>query len=156
MAIAPTLAACLEQAGIQPEVVTHAPTPSASRTAQASHVPGDRVAKAVLLKDEAGYVLAVLPASHRLHLEAVGALTGRSLALAAEEEVGRTFPDCDVGALPPVGAAYGLPAVVADGLAQEPEVYLEGGDHSTLLRVTRDQFAALMHGAQAGSFSRHE
>ena len=72
MTIAPTLAARLEQAGIQPEIVTHPHTPSASRTAQASHVSGDRVAKAVLLKDETGYLLAVLPASHHLNLEAVG------------------------------------------------------------------------------------
>jgi Ala-tRNA(Pro) deacylase len=155
MTIAPTLAACLAQAGIQPEIVTHSHTPSASRTAQASHVSGDRVAKAVLLKDATGYVLAVLPASHRLHLEAIGALTGRSLTLAAEEEIGTTFPDCDIGALPPVGPAYGLPAVIEDSLAKEPEIYLEGGDHTTLLRVTRDQFAELMHGAQAGSFSWH-
>jgi hypothetical protein len=33
MTIAPNLAACLEQAGIQPEIVTHPHTPSASRTA---------------------------------------------------------------------------------------------------------------------------
>ena len=105
MTIAPTLAACLEQAGIQPEIVTHPRTPSASRTAQASHVSGDRVAKAVLLKDETGYLLAVLPASHHLNLEAVGALTGRSLTMAAEEEIGRTFHDCEVGAVPPIGTA---------------------------------------------------
>ena len=153
MTIAPTLAACLEQAGIQPEIVTHPRTPSASRTAQASHISGDRVAKAVLLKDETGYLLAVLPASHHLNLEAVGALTGRSLTMAAEEEIGRTFHDCEVGAVPPIGTAYGLPAVVDDRLARESEIYLEGGDHTTLVRVTRNEFAVLMHGAPTGPIS---
>ena len=114
MTIAPTLATYLEQAGIQPEVLTHPHSPSASRTAEAGHVSGNRVAKAVLLKDETGYLLAVLPASHHLRLDAVEVLTGRSLTLAAEEEIGRTFPDCEVGAVPPVGTAYGLPAVVDD------------------------------------------
>jgi hypothetical protein len=49
MAIAPTLASHLERAGIQPEILTHPRTPSASRTAEASHVSGDRVAKAIML-----------------------------------------------------------------------------------------------------------
>ena len=156
MTIAPTLATYLEQAGIQPEVLTHAHSPSASRTAEASHVSGNRVAKGVLLKDDTGYLLAVLPASHHLRLDAVAVLTGRSLTLAAEEEIGRTFPDCEVGAVPPVGAAYGLPAVVDESLVKEPEVYLEGGDHTTLVRVTPEGFAELMQGAQAGVLSLHQ
>jgi Ala-tRNA(Pro) deacylase len=156
MTIAPTLATYLEQAGIQPEMLTHFHSPSASRTAEASHVSGNRVAKAVLLKDDTGYLLAVLPASCHLLLDAVEALTGRSLTLAAEDEIGRTFPDCEVGAVPPVGTAYGLPAVVDDSLAKEAEIYFEGGDHTTLLRVTREEFAKLMHGAPSGVFSRHD
>jgi Ala-tRNA(Pro) deacylase len=156
MAIAPTLATCLEQAGIQPEILTLPHSPSASRTPHATHVSGDRVAKAVLLKDDTGYLLAVLPASHHLRLDAVEVLTGRSLTLAAEEEIGRAFPDCEVGAVPPVGTAYGLPAVVDDSLVKEPEIYLEGGDHTTLVRVTREDFAQLMQGAQAGVLSLHQ
>jgi Ala-tRNA(Pro) deacylase len=156
MTIAPTLATYLEQAGIQPEVLTHPHSPSASRSAEASHVSGNRVAKAVLLKDDTGYLLAVLPASHHLLLDAVEALTGRSLSLAAEDEIGRTFPDCELGAVPPVGVAYGLPAVIDDSLVEESEIYLEGGDHTTLVRVTRAEFAELMQGAQAGSFSWHQ
>jgi Ala-tRNA(Pro) deacylase len=155
MTIAPTLATYLERVGIQPEVLTHPHSPSASRAAEASHVSGNRVAKGVLLKDETGYLLAVLPASHHLRLDAVEVITGRSLTLAAEEEIGRTFPDCEVGAVPPVGAAYDLPAVVDDSLVKEPEVYLEGGDHTTLVRVTREDFAELMRGAQAGVLSLH-
>ena len=156
MTIAPTLATYLEQAGIQPEMLTHPHSPSASRTAEASHVSGNRLAKAVLLKDDAGYLLAVLPASHHLCLDALEALTGRSLTLAAEDEIGRAFPDCEVGAVPAVGTAYGLPAVVDDSLAKEAEIYLEGGDHATLLRVTRKEFAKLMHGTPGGVFSRHD
>jgi Ala-tRNA(Pro) deacylase len=58
MTIAPALATYLEQAGIQPEVLTHPHSPSASRTAEASHVSGNRVAKGVLLKDDTGYLRA--------------------------------------------------------------------------------------------------
>jgi Ala-tRNA(Pro) deacylase len=34
------------------------------RTAEASHVSGERLAKAVVLRRDGGYMLAVLPASH--------------------------------------------------------------------------------------------
>ena len=50
-------------------------------------------------------------------------------------------------------ADYGLPAVVDDRLARESEIYLEGGDHTTLVRVTRNEFATLMHGAPTGALS---
>jgi Ala-tRNA(Pro) deacylase len=49
--------------------------------------------------------------------------------------------------VPPVGVAYGLPAVIDDSLVEESEIYLEGGDHTTLVRVTRAEFAELMQGA---------
>jgi Ala-tRNA(Pro) deacylase len=104
--------------------------------------------------EQAGiHLLAVLPASRHLRLDAVEALTGRSLTLAAEDEIGRAFPDFEVGAVRPVGVAYGLPAVIDESLVEEPEIYLEGGDHTTLVRVTRAEFAELMQGAPAGSFS---
>ena len=76
--------------------------------------------------------------------------------MAAEEEIGRTFHDCEIGAVPPVGAAYGLPAVVDDSLVTESEIYLEGGDHTSLVRLSQEEFAELMQGAKAGSFSRHQ
>jgi Ala-tRNA(Pro) deacylase len=156
MTIAATLASYLERAGIQPEILIHPHTPSASRTAEASHISGDRVAKAVMLKDATGYLLAVLPASHHLQLDALKALTGRSLSLVGEDEIGRTFHDCEVGAMPPIGMAYGLPVVVEESLLKGPEVYLEGGDHTTLLRITREAFTELMYGMQIGTFSRHD
>jgi len=49
-------------------VVEHEPTKSSMRTAETCRVSGDCVAKAVVLRDEYGYVLAVLPASHHIRL----------------------------------------------------------------------------------------
>lgn len=157
MTITPTLQSYLRDAGVEPQTTTHDATLSASRTAQASHVSGDRVAKGVLVKDDdGGYLLAVIPASHHLELEALSRLTGRTLSLADEQEVTTAFPDCAVGAVPPMGAPYGLETIVDDSLAGQPEAYLEGGDHSTLLQVTADEFALLTRNAGHGAFSRHD
>jgi Ala-tRNA(Pro) deacylase len=43
---------------------------SSMRTAQACHVPGNCLAKGVLLRDESGYRLAMLPATHYIRMHA--------------------------------------------------------------------------------------
>lgn len=156
MTITSTLQSYLRKNGVEPHTVTHEKTLSASRTAQASHISGDRVAKGVLVKDAEGYLLAVIPASHHIELDSLSRLTGRELRLADEDEVADAFPDCALGAVPPMGTPYGLDTVVDDSLASQPETYLEGGDHATLLQVTAADFAKLTRGAQHGAFSRHD
>ena len=68
MAIAPTFEKYLATKNVVYDVVAHEPTKSSMRTAEACRVSGDRVAKAVVLRDEYGYVLAILPASHHIRL----------------------------------------------------------------------------------------
>ena len=80
-------------------------------------------------------------------------LCGRPVSLADEDETGCPLPDREFGAVPPVGAAYGLPVMVDGALAAQPEVYLEAGDHLNLLHVSGEQFAGLMRDVQHGRFS---
>ena len=75
------------------------------------------------------------------------------MSLADEDEIGCLFPDREFGAVPPVGAAYGLPVMVDDALAAQPDIYLEAGDHLSLLHVSGEQFAGLMQDVQHGRFS---
>ena len=156
MAVAITVQQYLEDRGVDYEVLTHAHTVSASRTAQKSHVPGDRVAKAVVLKAESDYLVAVLPASHHVDLGRLGGWLGRPVGLASEAEASELFPDCALGAVPPVADAYGIKALLDDSLAEQSEVYFEGGDHSSLVHVSADQFRDLMAGARRGVFSTHD
>lgn len=159
MTIASTLQRHLEGNGIGYEVLNHPLTGSSSQTAQSAHISGNCIAKTVVLRDGDvgdGYLLAVLPASHHLSLEMLQAWLGRSVALASEQEIGKLFPDCDLGAIPPIGEAYGLDVVLDDSLAGLEEVYFEGGDHRTLLKVGGDQFRQLMSGARHGRFSTHD
>jgi len=137
------------------DVVAHEPTTSAMRTAEACRVSGDRVAKAVVLRDEYGYVLAILPASHHIRLDDLRVQLGLDVNLAAEYEIEELFDDCVPGAIPPVGECYGLDTVVDDSIEEQPEVYLEGGDHETLVHMSHAQFASLTATARHGSFSVH-
>ena len=122
------------------EVVEHEHSSTSMGSARAAHLPAGRVAKCVLLEDERGYVLAILPASCRVRLDAIEEQLDRHLEFATESELERLFPDCEVGAVPPMGDAYNIPMLVDDSLLRLPDLYLEGGDHETLLHVDSDAF----------------
>jgi Ala-tRNA(Pro) deacylase len=155
MAIATTLQDFLASRDVAYDVVTHPQTPSASRTAQAAHVTGEQVAKTVVLHDSDGYVLLVVPATHRIELDAVQSLLDRRLSLAAESEITGLFGDCEVGAVPPIGEAYGLEVLLDESLTGQPEIFFEGGDHRSLVHLEGARFETLMGNAQRGRFSHH-
>ncbi len=137
------------------DLVEHRRTGSSSQTAQAAHIPGDRLAKAVVLQHDDGYVLAVVPSTHRVELGTLERALGCKLNIATEAEVGRVFGDCALGAVPPAGPAYDLETLVDEELGKQPDVYFESGDHRTLVHVTGDGFRQLMAEAQHAQFSHH-
>ena len=155
MTIARTLQDYLAQQGISYELIAHPHSHSSMETAQVSHVPGDRLAKGVVLEDEEGYLLAVLPSNCHVHIGDLSKQLARRLGLATEAEIKNLFADCELGAIPPVGVAYGIRTVVAQELAAQPELYFEAGDHEHLLRLSQSEFGRLMENASAGQFSRH-
>ncbi len=153
MAIAITLKQYLADSDVDYETLAHPRAMSSAQTAEVSHVPGGRVAKAVLLKEgKDDYLLAVLPASHHIRLDALRDWLDRPVALATEEEVEALFDDCDLGAVPPIGTAYGLDVVMDESLAGDDDVFFEGGDHATLVRVAGATFERLMANARLGQF----
>jgi Ala-tRNA(Pro) deacylase len=155
MTVAPTLQKYLDQT-ITYDLVPHDPTMSSTRTAEACHVPGDRLAKAVVLRRDSGYIMAILPASRHLHLPALRMQLGHRVDLANEDEIAKLFTDCERGAIPPVGECYGLDVIVDDSIDSQREVYLEGGDHATLIRLGGEQFARLTANAWHGHFTTHD
>lgn len=153
MAIAITLQQFLDAQSVPYEVLEHKRTGCSQRTADASHVPSECLAKGVVVKHKEGYILTVVPASRQVRLEEVGRWLERPVALASEEEASALFPDCEHGAIPPLGAAYGLVAVVDASLEGHEHVYFEGGDHRVLVHVTGAQFHRLMEKVPHGRFS---
>jgi Ala-tRNA(Pro) deacylase len=144
MATALKLEDYMTRHGVRYEVMHHPHSHSSAETADLAQVPGERLAKPVLLEDDTGYVMAVLPATHTIRLGKLRRALNRQLRLATEDDLAPLFADCERGAIPPVGLAYGITTVVDESLADQPEVYMEAGDHETLIRVNRDGFTRLM------------
>lgn len=153
MTVALTLQSYLGDHRIAYDITRHEPTGSSSGTAEACHVPGEKLAKGVVLKSGAGYILAVLPASKRVAIEAVEAVMGSPVALATEAEASMLFPDCELGAVPVFGEAYGIPAMIEESLDDSRDIYCEGGDHRCLVHIDGRDFRALMAGAERAHFA---
>ena len=153
MAIAKTTQAYLLARDIPFNTLAHPRSCSAGATAQAAHVPADHIAKAVILKDDQGYLMAVVPGDHWVKLEAIGQELNRRLELADESEVAVVFHDCQPGSIPPLGEAYGVEAVLDEALTSLANVYIEVGDHELLAHLTGEAFLNLTRGLRRGHFS---
>jgi Ala-tRNA(Pro) deacylase len=64
--------------------------------------------------------------------------------MACEDEFKKLFGDCETGAVPALGEAYGLKVIWDDELAYTADVYIEAGDHEHLIWLERRDFRKLM------------
>ena len=144
----------LQESGVVYESLRHAHSETSQETAESSHVPGDQLAKGVLLEKQDGtHILAVLPATHVVHYSDIEARCGSSVRPASKASLGEVFDDCEVGAVPPFGMLYGLPTLVEETLFGQDPVYFEAGDHESVVRVSANDFRSLLAGADFLSFS---
>jgi Ala-tRNA(Pro) deacylase len=135
----------------------HAYAATAQRVAQVTRVPGRDVAKVVVVRTAQGkYLMAVLPASCRLDLEALRELAGSGrLSLAHEDEVRQLFPDCELGAMPPLGRLYDMPLYVDACFHRDEPVFFEAGTHRELVEMSWGEFERLA-APVVGEFCSHE
>ena len=145
----------LDAQGARYEIVAHRRSRSSAETAHLAGVSPHQIAKSVLLEDDEGPMLAVLPADRFVMLGELGHQLGRkALHLADQDRIAALFADCAAGAVPPFGMAWGVPTIVDDELDANAVLYLESGDHERLLCMSNAQFRQVMHGAWHGHFGK--
>jgi Ala-tRNA(Pro) deacylase len=147
MAISSKLRGYMNRCGTSFEELAHEPAQQMARAAEAAHVPGRQVAKGVLVRAGDEYMLAVVPASKHVGLDRLQSWLGREVALAEEQDSAELFADCDLGAIPPVGAAFGIETVLDEDMLTDDDVYFEGGDHNTLIHVNAANWRRLQREA---------
>jgi Ala-tRNA(Pro) deacylase len=153
MTMAITLRKYLAQHGIAYDIVPHRHTTTSMNTASSSKVPAEKVAKPVILEDNKGYLMAVIPANHHVQIGKLNHVLGRHMGLATEPELEDLFSDCEPGAIPPLGEAYGIDTIVDHRLTKCGDVYIEAGDHEDLLHLKGASFRKLLKHSQHASIS---
>ncbi len=136
----------LREAHVPYTVVPHAPAFTAQEEAAATHVPGRDWAKVVVCFIDDEPVEAVIPAPSVVNLDRLLELaSGSEVRLANEEELRRLFPDCEVGAMPPLGPLYGQTVYVDAILALEPEIIFNAGTHRDAIAMRWNDFVKMVN-----------
>lgn len=79
----------------------------------------------------------------------------RYIVLASEQDLYDLFEDCTIGAVPPLGDAYGVDVIFDNSLYEREDVYFEAGDHTDLIHVSGVDFRDLLCTARHGEISQH-
>ena len=129
---------------------------TAQAVAAEEHVPGNLLAKVVMVMADGKLAMLALPAPYKVSLTKAAAVMGaREARLAHEEEFKDTFADCEVGAMPPFGNLYDVPVYTDEALAKDETIYFQAGTHTDTMSVKYADFAELVHPVVA-DFSIHE
>ncbi|WP_138466048.1 aminoacyl-tRNA deacylase [Poseidonocella sp. HB161398] len=152
MAISSRLKHHLDARRLPYDMLAHAYSATSSGTAASAHIPGDHLAKSILIHSERTPILAVVPSCHMVDLHRLQVMLESRLGLAGEHELAEVFDDCDFGAAPPVGDAYGIPTVLDREMYGLDEIWFEAGDHRSLVHMKGHHFDRLMGSAKLGSF----
>jgi Ala-tRNA(Pro) deacylase len=140
MAIPSRITEFLKQNSISYEVMRHAAAFTAQELAAAEHVKGRNHAKVVVVENDKGRMLVVLPADHRVNLDKLSKATGTPCSLVEESEFNRLFPDCELGTMPPLGTLYNLPTWVDRTLTADDYIVFEAGTHTDAIRIRYEDF----------------
>lgn len=155
MPIPKRLTTYLEEHDTPFDIRAHRHSASSAETARTANIPRNQLAKSVIVEDENGCLMAVVPGDKTVALRELESLLGRGkLHLSDESRISGLFEGCDPGAVPPFGMLWGVETVVDDELESCGTVYAEAGDHEHVLCLSHQQFHELMKASRHGRFCR--
>ena len=135
------LEAYLRREHVPFEVHLHDAAFTAQSVAEHEHIPGQLMVKVVLAVADGELALLALPTSRRVDLARLSTLLdARELRLASESELSATFPDCEVGAMPPFGNLYDMRVYVDRTLEEDETIFFQAGNHTVAFSLAYADF----------------
>lgn len=126
---------------------------TAQGIAHAQHVSGKQLAKVVMVMADGSLIMTVVPGNHRVDLERLGEILNAGFVrLATEDEFRDLFPDCELGAMPPLGNLYRLEVWVDAAVRAHPHILFNAGTHSETILMNFADFDRLVQ-PMVGTFS---
>lgn len=133
--------------------ITHSTAFTAQDVAQSAHIPGKEMAKTVIVWMDGAMAMAVLPASSMVDFNKLKEVTGaKSVELASESEFKDRFPECEVGAMPPLGNLFNMRVLVDKTLSEDKEIAFNAGSHRELMKMPYVDYEQLVK-PTVGSFA---
>lgn len=155
MSIAPEVETFLEENGVDYEVISHPTAYTSQEEAAVSHISGYEWAKTVIFfTEDSNAIMAALPAPYDVDIKRLEELVGAGeLQLAEESEFARLYPNCEPGAMPPLGVLYDQKVYVEERLAEDEYIVFNAGNHKEAVRVAYSEFERLVEPV-VGRFGR--
>lgn len=145
MGIASKVRDYLDKNHIEYKLLQHKPSKNSLSSAIQAHIQTSQVVKAIMLEDlQGGKLMAILPASHKISLHTLNEHFKRQFHLMKESHIYELFEDCKHGAVPPLAQAYQIDRVYDEFLMDQEQLYLEAGDHISLIQLSQTEFRKLM------------
>jgi HD-like signal output (HDOD) protein/prolyl-tRNA editing enzyme YbaK/EbsC (Cys-tRNA(Pro) deacylase) len=155
MAIAEKIKSYFDKRRILYDIHELVPFISLLQAAELGGIPPESLVRGVVLKDELGLLLVVLPATHGVNEDALSKMLHRRVELAEEEQIKAAFPDCLPRFIAPIGEAYGVRTIIDDSLVGAATLYFSAGDAASLIEVSGKEFFSLSGNARlARDFAR--
>ena len=140
---------------VQYEVQEHRQVYTIQEVAAVLHEKGLHVAKVFMAWADGQLVMLVLPASAHVDFGCVKTMLNAENARRAREvEFAHLFPDCDVGAMPPLGNLYNVPVYLDRALADQAHLVFQAGTHHTTMKVAMSDYLKLV-GPAIENFARY-
>lgn len=135
----------LDDASVSFETLAHARVLNTIDEARALGMEADTIAKTLVVNVRGELAIAVVPGGHKVDNHKLREVFGNKHArLATEEEIGRDFPQFELGAVPPLPPMLGLPGYVERRLLDHDTVIFTGGTHTDSVRMNCADFVNMI------------
>lgn len=105
------------------------------------------VVKTVLLHDDFGLIMVVLPAQNALDVPRLRQLLKRELAIVEEREHQHLLKGMHPHFTPPLCSAYGIKSIVDEEIIGHPRIFFPAGDNTHLIETDLQNFHLLAQNA---------
>ena len=145
----------LDEMGVPYRLCRHTTAYTAQDLAAMEHVPGREVIKPVVVQADGQFVMCALPASYRIDMEELRRQLGaEEIRLADEQKLAELFPDCELGAAPPIGKLYGMTTLMDESLVADSRVMFQAGTHSDAITMSLADYRRIAQ-PEIAFFGRH-
>lgn len=135
----------LDTQHVRYDSIEHSQAYTIQEVAASAHIPGNQMAKTVIVELDGEMAMAVLPANKKVILQDLHDLTGsEKVKFASETDFYQKFPDCELGAMPPFGNLYGMDVYVAETLTHNDEIVFNAGSHTEVIKMAYADFERLV------------
>ena len=145
----------LDENHVKYVTMIHSKAYTAQEIAAVLHVPGRMFAKSVILKADNNFIMAVLPATHRVNIDLFKQISHLpKVELATEDEFEGLFPKSEIGAMPPLGNIYDLQTYVDTSLTKDDDICFNAATHSEVIKMKYSDYEKLVQPI-IGTFAEH-